>query len=111
MGKLKKRVDPPSKGLVKYYNELLSNSTWERTVRDTILNKTPYVNRRSIEIVTALFCFEKAGVFGVSIQHLRFLIPKVKHSQLHRLGDFLITRVDTEIRHYRYMINPKVTIL
>jgi hypothetical protein len=102
-----RRFIPPSDSLVQYYHQLVQNSVWRRTVRETVLVKTPHVTERSIEIITALFCYEKAGIKGVSLKHLKFLIPNVQHSQMHRLGDFLLTRVDPTIRHYRYFLRPE----
>lgn len=102
---------PPSDQLVKYYRQLLDNDIWTRTVRETVLKQTPRVTERSIEIITALFCYEKAGVYGVSVTHLRYLIPRISHGQMHRLGDFLLTQVDPSIKHYRYQLNRKVTVL
>jgi len=105
------KVSPPPKVVVDLFNKLMDDPNWCRSVRDTVLHKTPYVNRRAVEIVTALYAYEQHGFLGVGIKHLRFLIPRVQHSQMHRLGDFLLTRCSSEVRSYSYYLNPKVTIL
>jgi hypothetical protein len=90
----------------------MKNSVWRTSVEENVRKRTPYVNLRSVEIVTALYVYqEEEGIRGVSINHLRYLIPKINHSQLHRLGDFLITRVDHNSMRYRYHLDPRKIVI
>lgn len=101
-------VGPPPQLVFDRFEQLMKNSVWRRSVEENVRKRTPYVNLRSVEIITALWVYqEEQGVKGLSLEHLRYLIPKLTHAQMHRLGDFLITRVNHNSMRYRYYLDPQ----
>jgi len=108
MAKRKIIAGPPPQRVVERFQSLINNSIWVKTVQEKVQQRTPYVTRRSIEIVTALWVYqEEQGEKGLSLEHLRYLIPKLTHAHMHRLGDFLITRVNHNSMRYRYYLDPQ----